>query len=368
MDEVAKLIRKAKGSSTGAEDAASRLAAAGAEAAPSIIRAMRKDPEGNTFYLRRALLQMHDPELVPLMVELLDEEETYLRSTAFEVLGLSRDERGFEPLLGQLEDEANLASARLWAAKALGELGNAGAAAALLSLVEEVGESRPPKHLAGLLIEAVVALAKLGRQEKAPAVIALAEHRDQSIRVGAVKALKYLVGPGLFPALQKALRARNDEIRQDAIEAVAYLGARESIEELGKRAADSNPDFATEKIARLRDLTGEEFDFYARPEQIRRALSGLRKEFEPGVCYRLGRPIRLPDVMAQLKTPFRLRKIVEELRVITGQDFARGRQVKGGEQPLLFEEAQEWWRREGDKFKPGRLYKYGWEQSLENVF
>jgi HEAT repeat protein len=368
MDEVTKLIRKAKRDSAGAEEAASRLADAGADAAPAIIRAMRKDPEGNTFYLRRALLQMRDPKLVPLMLELLSEEETYLRSTAFEVLGQSGDERGFKPLLEQLQDKENLATARLWAAKALGELKDARAVPALLELIEEIGETRVPKHRAGLLIETVVALAKLGRQEKSPAVIALAGHRDQSLRTSAVKALKYLVGPGLFPALQKALRARNDEIRQDAIDAIFYLGSKESIEELGRRAGDANPDMATEKIARLRDLTGVELDFYAKPEKIRRALAELKKEFEPGVCYRLGRPIHLPDVIAQLKSPFRRGKLVEELRVITGQDFARGRQVATGEQPQLFEEAQKWWQREGRKFKPGRLYKYGWEQSLEDVF
>lgn len=368
MDEVAELIGRAKGNPDGGEDAAARLAAAGADAAPAIIQAMRGESPGKTFYLRRALLQIRDPKLVPLMTGLLDDEDAGLRSTAFEVLGLSRDERGLQPLLDRLNAGKESDDVRLWASNALGELRDVRAVPALLGLAEEVSKERRTSHRAELLVAAVVALAKLGRQEKAPAVIALAGSRDLITRVSAVKALKYLVGPGLFPALRKALRSRTNEIRLDAIEAVSYLGSKESIEELGRRVADANADFATEKIARLRDLTGEEFDYYARPEKIRRALAGLKKEFQPGVCYRLGRPIWLPDVMALLKTPFRRRKVVEELRVITGQDFARGRQVTAAEQPWLFEEAQEWWRREGDRFKPGRLYKYGWEQSLEDVF
>lgn len=368
MDEVAELISSAKANPDGGEEAAARLAAAGADAAPAIIQAMRGESPGKSFYLRRALLQIRDPKLVPLMTGLLDEEDAVLRSTAFEVLGRSRDERALQPLLDRLTAEKNTADVRLSAGDALGELRDVRAIPALLGLVEEAGGKRLTSHGAELLVAAVVALAKLGRQEKAPAVIALAGSRDLITRVSAVKALKYLAGPGLFPALRKAMRARTNEIRLDAIEAVAYLGSKESIEELGRRISDANPDFSTEKIARLRDLTGEEFDFYARPEKIRRSLAGLKKVFEPGVCYRLGRPIWLPDVMAQLKTPFRLRKTVEELRVITGEDFSRGRQVKAGEQPWLFEEAEEWWRREGHKFKRGRLYKYGWEQSLEDVF
>ncbi len=61
-------------------------------------------------------------------------------------------------------------------------------------------------------------------------------------------------------------------------------------------------------------------------------------------------------------------QIIDELRVITGQNFGFDPTVPVNEQDAVLDRARSWWEREGHRFQPGRLYKYEYAQDIARVY
>jgi hypothetical protein len=82
----------------------------------------------------------------------------------------------------------------------------------------------------------------------------------------------------------------------------------------------------------------------------------------------LGSPLWVPDIIMLLHEPNMRERTVPELEMISGKNFRSGSLVPIRSQKVLAR-AQAWWEQDGNKrFKRGRLYKYGVEQNLTDVF
>lgn len=131
-----------------------------------LIRALRDSVNTVRNTAERALIEQIDlvrGHGVEPLLELLADPVPLTRSPAARLIGLTRDPRGLAPLLSILRSDRQWL-ARLWAAKALGDLGCPEAADALhgsldrdeknrvrAAAAESIGKLRPPKGEAWLL-------------------------------------------------------------------------------------------------------------------------------------------------------------------------------------------------------------------------
>lgn len=371
MEQVHALVEKVKKGDSSAQSAASKLVAIGAPAVPTIISAIRQSDLGAGTNLARILLLSNDPAIVPTMIELLDDKHNTLRRTAFQALSQFDDGQIFQILVDKLIDPKNVTSDRAWAARALGELGDSRANDEFVRIVEEIANEGRIDYYADLVIPITVASAKLGEQTLAPYVVELAQTDDLVIKTNAVKALKYLVSPSLFSVLQAALQNEMIEICQDAMDALFYLGAKESVDELVEMTGSEYFDVANAAFFRIYDITGQLFDEDAKTAEVRDWWKEHRNEYETGVCYRSGAPIWLPNIIALMaEEPGWLNVLVQELQIITGHNFGLNPFIHLTYQDLdpVAELAQIWWNSEGHQYKKGVLYKCGYEHDVNRVF
>lgn len=131
-----------------------------------LVRALRDPVNTVRNAAERALIEQIDlvrTHGVEPLLELLADPAPLTRSPAARLIGLSRDPRGLPPLLSIVRSDRQWL-ARLWATKALGDLGFAEAADALhdrldhdeknrvrAAAAESIGRLRPPKGEAWLL-------------------------------------------------------------------------------------------------------------------------------------------------------------------------------------------------------------------------
>jgi HEAT repeat protein len=391
MNEVQNLIKQSMGKGARAQKAVLRLAALGMQAAPAVIAAIRERGKYPVWNLRKTLLQIRDPDIVPVFIELIEDQNSNLALTAFEALGRLKDTRAFKPLIDCLLDTTKGETRRSLAAGALGDLGDLQAIEKLLNVAREIlrqpdiapaiRESSVPEGAEidesslQLVLSIAIALAKLGNHELASTVTALAKYRsedaysdDEVIRTQATKALQYVVGAGVVPTLQGALKDDYDEVRLGGIDAIFYLGIKEGINELIQRAGDENSSVSNNAIVRLHDLTGQSLDRNSSVTQLEEWWRSNERAYSAGICYRLGKPIWLPDVIALLGTPRLREQVIRELKIITGEDFGYNPYAPPDDQNDIFERAKAWWEVEGGSFEAGGLYKYGYKQDIHSIF
>jgi HEAT repeat protein len=391
MDEISNLMEQAVGKGPRAQKATLRLAALGMHAAPAIIASIRAREKEPVWNLRKALLQIRDPDIVPVFIELIGDSNSNLALTAFEALGRLKDTRAFKPLSHCLLDSTEWGSRRALAAEALGDLGATQAVERLLNVAREIlqqpdvapaiSESSIPENVEidedslQFVLSIAIALAKLGNHEMVSTVKALTHYRsedvysaDEVIRAKAAKALQYVVGPGVFPTLKGALNDDYFEARLESIDAMFYLGIKEGIDELMQRAKDESSSASNNAFVRLWGLTGQSFDRSLSVTQLQEWRLRNESSYSAGICYRLGKPIWLPDVIVLLETPRLRDQVVRELKIITGEDFGYNPYVPPEDQDNIFERAQAWWEKEGARFEAGGLYKYGYKQDISSIF
>jgi hypothetical protein len=392
METLAQLIEKTDADEQIAKKAVAKLVAIGMPAVPSIIDTIRLrsatpiwKSRTPTWRLRQVLHQIHHPDLIPVLIGLLQDESSDLAITAFEVLGQSRDQRALQPLLNALSSDLT----DFLAIPALGELGNPQGIKPLLKVAGEILQEPnvalviegKPVHEdfyevpLTLLPKIIIALAKLGNYEIAPLTIPLTHYHahthsseEKDIRITATEALQYVVIPGMFPALQAALHNEDQEVRLEAVAAMFYLGIKEAIPELIACVQDENSMVRNNVLVRLHDLTGTWFKDDAKVGDLQEWWEQHQAEYERGVCYRLGKPLHLPDVIVLLDDINNRKTIMQELKVITGVNFGSHPDVVSQSPGILVQLAQEWWKEEGHKFEDGCLYKYGYKHNINNIF
>jgi HEAT repeat protein len=132
MEEISQLIQEMSADEASAEKAIAKLVSIGMPSVPEIIDAIRSGSE-TRWKLSEVLLQIRHPDLVPVFIELLQEENTDLVVIASEGLGQSQDERALQPLLNILSGWRQFG-----AVKALGELRNPQAVEPLVKVAKEI--------------------------------------------------------------------------------------------------------------------------------------------------------------------------------------------------------------------------------------
>jgi HEAT repeat protein len=384
MNEITGLIEQAKISGPEGTSASARLISLGAVAVLPVVEEIRRSPLDQVRVFSGILVRMRDPEAFPIIVSLLKDENPSVKLAAYEALGSLKDARALQPLLDSLSDPGNLEFTRGLAARTLGELGELRAREGLLQAARElVGAAAAVRGFAEvdrwtaeeadedrlrLAIEIAVAMAKLGDQTMSPVVTSIVTGRQEApeesiIRSAAVRALTYVVGPGVFPTLRAALRSSDPELRGEAVDPLRYLGVVEAVGELIKAVRDEYESIAGNAFASIYDITGEWPDGKHSTEDVEREELARwwtlrRRRFRPGICYRLGKPIQLSPIIELLGEPRQRGRVVTELRVITGHDFSDQR----------LDEAKKWCADNEKRFVAGRLYKFGYEQDVRRIF
>jgi hypothetical protein len=121
-------------------------------------------------------------------------------------------------------------------------------------------------------------------------------------------------------------------------------------------------------LVRLHDLTGTWFKDDVQTDELQEWWKQQQINYESGLCYRLGKPLHLPDVIALLEEPNQRKPVIQELKIITGVDFSLNPSFDSQGQEELVQRALQWWQQEGHRFEDGCLYKYGYKQDIKNIF
>lgn len=384
MKEIRQLIQKMSSGNLTAYKAAEELLSMGVTAVPYIIEAIKRNT-GPEWLLQNIILQIRDPDVIPILIEILESDNITLRITAFKALGYSNSERALQPLLTALSSKRkNLA------VEALGELGNINAIPELQELTQNILH-RPGVFSAiegqysllpnqfdrddlRLLVDVAIALSKLHNFEVASLVLPLTQYYFENdsmaflIRKEVVRMLQYAIIPGMFPALQESLQDTDTEVCITAIDALFYLGTKESIESLVYFTNDESYNIFNHTIVRLYDLTGQQLQSDA-SDHVKEWWKRNSVEYISGICYRLGEPMFLPNLISLLADPAQASRVLQELKIVTSNDFGFIPdsfliQVRPDK---LMESAQKWWLAEGHKFETGKLYKWGQRQNVSRA-
>jgi len=148
-------------------------------------------------------------------------------------------------LRATLGDRARSAPARTMAAEALGRLGDLPAAdVAARIAVEEDGNE--------LVTASLRLLARVGRPEHLPAVLALLDSPTEMIRVGAIQALVVLAGAAELPRLQHALEDPSPWVAEHAARGLARGPGRPALEAIAL-SEDARAIMAREALAAGRE-------------------------------------------------------------------------------------------------------------------
>lgn len=362
MKDMSELIEQVERGGDGSQAAAQRLVEHGSDAVRPILAALSHSKGTGALRLQGVLSQVAGADTIPALAEALRTSEIELFLSAVRTLGRTRDDRALKPLADYLTDPKNLEGQRALAAEGIGDLRQPGGIEPIVSVLDEAEQEWLPR----LLIAAIVALAKLGNHEHAARLIGLFKtEEDPIVQVHAAEGLSYVVAPGLFDALVRGLGNDVSEIRRSVIRALFYLGAKEAIPVLLEVAGDEDPDVANDALVRFADITGAAFFDPTQLADARAWWESRAGEFHSGICYRLGKPIRVSDVIALLGG-HRRRAALAELKVIAGEDFSAPWYAREGEVDERAR-AESWWRAHGHRFEAGQLHKFGYRHDLARV-
>ncbi|MDH5651339.1 MAG: HEAT repeat domain-containing protein [Gammaproteobacteria bacterium] len=390
MSDIDALIEKTNGPDSIAEQAVGELIKIGMPVIEPVINAIRHGFPGATWRLCIILREIKDSQIIPVLLELINDENSDLAIAAF--LGLSQidDAKVIEQLQEYLVDSDKPPTRRALSAEALGNIGKTVAidtlnsvAAALISEPDVSpafsndgagSDLYVDEDMIIVLIKSIVALAKMGKHDFINSIILLSKYssedpysEDEVIRSMAVDSMQYTVGLGVVDSLMKSIQDEYYEVREKAIEAMFYIGTKECICELVKRLEKEDSVLADNILVRVSDLTGLPFQELQGISNLYEWWSSIEKEYESGICYRLGKPINLEDVIILLEIPHKREQVIKELRLITGESFGLNEYESLDRQNILFMNAKTWWTKNCDVYKNGCLYKYGYEQDLKNL-
>jgi hypothetical protein len=380
MNEIAELLQTATINDVAGKEAANELIVKGG---PSVATAVLETIQTTTVQgylpLYDVIPQLNSSEIILVLLDYLLRPNLNLSAlqVIFRTLGQSKNKTALQPIIAYLEDKNNRNTFRVLAAEALGELRFNEAIVPLQNVTQEGDEY----DLFALPLAAIVALAKLGNDEKASIAVSLAnfepdqndpdydpDYDDSSIiRINAIAALQHVVAPHAFEALQHANQKGLSQTRQEVIETMFYLGVKQVIPELIGLVEDDHYDVANNALVRINDLTGQQFTQDVTKQELFMWWDKHQAEYAENTCYRLGKPVWIPDIIALLAQKFRQDEIIKELRIITGQDFDPKPYIQMQTQYALMQIAQKWWEREGHNFERGALYKYGYKQDITKI-
>jgi hypothetical protein len=380
MKDIAELLQTATINDAAGKEASHKLIERGGPSvATAVLETIQTTPVQGYLPLYDVIPQLNSSEIISVVLDYLLKPNLNLSSlqVIFQTLGQSKNKIALQPIITYLENKNNRNTFRVLAAEALGELGFNEAITPLQNVTQEGDQY----DLFALPLAAIVALAKLGNHEKAHIAVSLAnfepdqddpdydpDYDDSSIIcINAVAALQYAVAPHAFEALQQANQRGLSQTHQEVIETMFYLGVKQAIPELIGLVEDDHYDVSNNALVRINDLTGQQFKQGMTKQDLFAWWDKHQTEYDYNICYRMGKPIWIPDIIALLDQKFRQAEIIKELKIITGQDFNPNPYIQAQMQDAVLKTAQEWWEKEGHNFERGVLYKYGYKQDITKI-
>lgn len=362
-EEVNKLIKASLKTDEKGLASARTLLSLGVSVVPHIVDAIQKfDSFQNLGYLPKILRQIEEPEMVDILLELLNNDNFELQMTAFRLLPRFEDKRIFFALIDFLNNMENLETARGLAAESLGELQNEKAISFLIQTVDQTDDNE-------LKLSAISSLAKLGNNEKSDIALRLAlNKRNSTIRPKATKTLQYIIVESLFETLKKTIRDRYVEMRLNSINALFYLGLKEVVPVLIESVGDKDLMVATMSLKRIEDLTGAMFQDEIELSKLEKWWSNEGVKYKENICYRLGEPIGIEKIIEALQEVNSQNLIIEELKIITGIDFSSEKFTQKEREQEQSAKIKQWLKNgEVEQFEKGALYKYGRKHDCKMV-
>jgi HEAT repeat protein len=173
---------------------------------------------------------------VPTLIEVLNDEDSSVRSVAALALGsIGGDENIVPVLIKALGDEDK--EVRESVVLALGRMGKP-AKEAVPELVQLLEDS----HSRTIRYYAAGALGKIGTPDVIPALVKALNNEDSSFnRRGIIEGLKQIGTPDVIPALIRALNDEDWLVRFDAVQALKQIGTPEALKAVEEWEKKSKP-------------------------------------------------------------------------------------------------------------------------------
>ncbi|MBU7586798.1 MAG: HEAT repeat domain-containing protein [Nostoc sp. TH1S01] len=225
--------------------AAEALGKIGTEAAIPDLLELLKDSK---FIVRNsatiALGKIGTEAAIPDLLELFKDSESHVRSSAAEALGKIGTEATIPDLLELLKDSES--HVRSSAAEALGKIGAATAIPDLLKLLKD------SKFI--VRFGAAEALGQIGTEAAISGLLELLKYSESNVRSIAAVALGKIGAAAAIPELLELLKDPESDVRFIAAEALGKIGAEAAIPELLELLKDSESDvrfIATEALGKI---------------------------------------------------------------------------------------------------------------------
>jgi HEAT repeats len=295
------------------EGASKRLAGLGAAAVEPIMSAIRS-MSAPPFLMAQVLFQIEDRNSIEPLLRFTRDESTMVQLSSIEALGYLCSPVVRQSLLELLLDRDLIPTARRVAAYSIGICGSPESVPALVEAQDQAMQEGEEE----LAIACAVSRARLGDHGGLSSVLGLTLFKgDETIRASAVRAFRFIAGPGVFPALAKSLKDRASEVKQAAVEAIYYIGNYTAMEQL--LLASSNRDDTTANNARtyLGFLTGAEVS--NKTAERKKWWAACKTTFRTEWCYRNGNPVDMDQFAALLDNDSNVPDIARDFMIYTGQ-------------------------------------------------
>ncbi len=269
-------------------------------AIPSFIEILLKERKENLRERATNILScFRDPKAIPLLSEVLQNDDASSRLYAARVLGTiiryaGKEERqaAVPVLINDLDDSDS--RVRTWAASSLGYIGDS---TVIPKLIERVKDEDSYVRRSSIR-----ALGKIGETSVLPVLLGALDDEEHELRRAAVDALGELNDPVVVAPLIKALSDPEGTVRWEAADVLGELSAAEAIPHLQKLAADD--PYSREISARKAETRGfdEERDgkYFVFP--VRRAAREALESLEAQSATDITTPSPVPTEEPRIKT------------------------------------------------------------------
>ncbi|EPR10529.1 HEAT repeat domain-containing protein [Ruminiclostridium papyrosolvens] len=365
MDRIGKMIKQLNDSDEKAEEIIRELIDEGVSALPQILNAIRNGPTPAHILLRQVILQISDSTMMDEMKVLLDDKNSYIRSIAYRILGRSSDQSITDKIEQYLEDDILLESDRVWAAKALGDGLHFHSLPILREQIRILDKDDAIHYYPELTLAISYAMARLGDSSALPHVLELSKEQDISVRLSALKLLRFFSGSGVFEQLKSVLVDSILEIRKDALDAFFLLGTKSATYCIWKLCKDENQVIAQHARKRFAQITGTEIQDEDLIKDFNKYLDDKGIEINNKVCFRSGYPINVQSLVKSIIDSKPSVDLLDELFAITGNRFGHDPEIWIYANPPDYSSlVSSWLVENGSKYSIGSLNKLGFAQSF----
>jgi HEAT repeat protein len=236
-----------------------------------------------------ALGKIGDPQAIPPLLQALKDEDSWVRAAACEALGKIGDPQAIPPLLQALKDEDRwVRAAAYWA---LGKIGDPQAIPPLLQALQDE---------AWWVREAACeALGAIGDPQAIPHLAQALKDEDSYVRKAACEALGAIGDPQAIPPLLQALKDEDSYVRKAACRALGAIGDPQAIPPLLQALKDED--------RRVREAACEALGKIGDPQAIPHLAQALQDEawwVREAACEALGKigdPQAIPHLAQALQ-------------------------------------------------------------------